>query len=678
MQKMRPLAPLPQLVAQDSFPEQPCVSHDDSAGLVAMDNYHYAGSALQRRATGLPAAQGGAPAAGVPPARTVRTGLPDRLKYGIENLSGIALDGLNVHYNSSLPALVQAHAYAAGSEIHLAPGQQKHLPHEAWHVVQQKQGRVKPTLQMKQGAPVNDDAELEREADTMGAKAVQAGSRSLHGVKPSTSQSMAVQRMPLAQADGMSVIQRKLTLKGEEADKDLALEQLNSLAGSAAITLADAGAGTWEASIGASATSGGTLLKNLINDEQQFFFDFSSAVPPQYDPAKHTVFMNVRGESTAVLPAKGLPEGDYTREGNQDIYLGHEFNHALRHLKGHAKDRYKDIDGAPVSDQWVRIDSISGEHTLSYYMQLEEAENIGLKPTLDTGSGAWVGTSENAFLAQQGKPVRLGYFKQDSQENKLNRLDYLKSLTITTGIRYAEFLRKTASLAGGAAIDAPLQSAVALVAAKKAEIEDCKRKAEAAEKHKTDWLGHKNENLLPRKEAAEISRDAAAEEFGNFDEAEQWSAWVAQNLALAGGEDSGYDADWNKIDDPEDGSAEYDSAWYQQVQLINARRLGLEGASARAATRFGSYSTLADKTSGEGLDDSTETGKLHLAIIKEIGEEVDAAESQLIPLVDSVLDLMTTQLNGLQAENLDKAADITILKNLVTTWRPVASYNSNG
>ncbi|HAP61901.1 MAG TPA: hypothetical protein DCR93_21180, partial [Cytophagales bacterium] len=36
-----------------------------------------------------------------------------------------------------------------GTDIHLAPGQQKHLPHEAWHVVQQKQGRVKPTLQPK-------------------------------------------------------------------------------------------------------------------------------------------------------------------------------------------------------------------------------------------------------------------------------------------------------------------------------------------------------------------------------------------------------------------------------------------------------------------------------------------------------------------------------------------------
>lgn len=101
------------------------------------------------------------------------TGLPNQLKAGIESLSGISMDHVKVHYNSSQPAQLNAHAYAQGSEIHLAPGQEKHLPHEAWHVVQQAQGRVKPTVQMKAGVPVNDDAGLEKEADRMGAKAMQ-------------------------------------------------------------------------------------------------------------------------------------------------------------------------------------------------------------------------------------------------------------------------------------------------------------------------------------------------------------------------------------------------------------------------------------------------------------------------------------------------------------------------
>ena len=63
-------------------------------------------------------------------ARTVnRTGLPDRLKSGMESLSGIALDDVRVHRNSARPAQLQALAHTQGSEIHLGPGQERHLPH---------------------------------------------------------------------------------------------------------------------------------------------------------------------------------------------------------------------------------------------------------------------------------------------------------------------------------------------------------------------------------------------------------------------------------------------------------------------------------------------------------------------------------------------------------------------
>jgi hypothetical protein len=99
------------------------------------------------------------------------TGLPDNLKSGIENLSGFSMDDTRVHYNSAQPAQLNAHAYAQGSDIHIAPGQEKHLPHETWHVVQQKQGRVQATMQMKGNVPVNDDKGLENEADVMGNQA---------------------------------------------------------------------------------------------------------------------------------------------------------------------------------------------------------------------------------------------------------------------------------------------------------------------------------------------------------------------------------------------------------------------------------------------------------------------------------------------------------------------------
>ncbi len=100
------------------------------------------------------------------------TGLPDNLKSGIESLSGFSMDDVRVHYNSSKPATVQALAYTQGTDIHVAPGQEKHLPHEAWHVAQQMAGRVSPTTNIN-GMPVNDNAGLEHEADVMGEKAVQ-------------------------------------------------------------------------------------------------------------------------------------------------------------------------------------------------------------------------------------------------------------------------------------------------------------------------------------------------------------------------------------------------------------------------------------------------------------------------------------------------------------------------
>ena len=104
--------------------------------------------------------------------RPNNTGMPDNLKSGIEILSGFSMDDVRVHYNSSKPATVQALAYTQGTDIHVAPGQEKHLPHEAWHVAQQMAGRVSPTTNIN-GMPVNDNAGLEHEADVMGERAVQ-------------------------------------------------------------------------------------------------------------------------------------------------------------------------------------------------------------------------------------------------------------------------------------------------------------------------------------------------------------------------------------------------------------------------------------------------------------------------------------------------------------------------
>ena len=131
--------------------------------------------------------------------RENRTGLPDELKSGVEGLSGMAMDDVKVHYNSDKPGQLQAHAYAQGTDIHVAPGQEQHLPHEAWHVVQQKQGRVQATTQLKGKVNVNDDAGLEKEADVMGAKALQM----------KTAQPNPLENAAMAPSPGMAPLQTK-------------------------------------------------------------------------------------------------------------------------------------------------------------------------------------------------------------------------------------------------------------------------------------------------------------------------------------------------------------------------------------------------------------------------------------------------------------------------------------
>lgn len=140
-----------------------------------------------------------------------KTGMPDNLKSGIENLSGLDMSDVKVHYNSPQPAQLQAHAFAQGNQIHIASGQERHLPHEAWHVVQQKQGRVAPTKQFKGKVNINDDSGLEKEADVMGNKALSFGS-----VTNKTIQKKSIETIPSAPIQRYSVTETHLISDGTQ------------------------------------------------------------------------------------------------------------------------------------------------------------------------------------------------------------------------------------------------------------------------------------------------------------------------------------------------------------------------------------------------------------------------------------------------------------------------------
>jgi len=170
------------------------------------------------------------------------TGLPDGLKSGVENLSGVSMNDVKVHTNSDQPAQMQAHAFAQGTDIHVAPGQEQHLPHEAWHVVQQKQGRVKPTAQMKEKIPVNDDKGLEHEAGVMDAEALKLGASDqpatqLKIVYPSNTVIQKSSTSTIQKVQDQEELQKKVApiqrgAKGEKTDdgleiSDKALKQMS-------------------------------------------------------------------------------------------------------------------------------------------------------------------------------------------------------------------------------------------------------------------------------------------------------------------------------------------------------------------------------------------------------------------------------------------------------------------
>jgi ribosomal protein S18 acetylase RimI-like enzyme len=106
--------------------------------------------------------------------------IPAPVRQKMEQAFNTSFADVKVHEGNHANSL-GAIAYTQGSHIHFASGKynpdtssgQALLGHELAHVVQQRQGRVKPTGQVK-GLPLNDNPALEQEADRLGLKAAQS------------------------------------------------------------------------------------------------------------------------------------------------------------------------------------------------------------------------------------------------------------------------------------------------------------------------------------------------------------------------------------------------------------------------------------------------------------------------------------------------------------------------
>jgi hypothetical protein len=152
-----------------------------------------------------------APSCGSTPSGGSGSQLPPVLRSHVESLSGADLTGVRVHYDSQIPAVIDALAYTQGKDIHLGPGQERHLSHEAWHAVQNAQGRVKPMIQTMDGLAFNNDSVLEHEADVMGTRAT-----TMHADEagPHRAQPLSFTAAP------NTAIQRKIQQATRERDPD--------------------------------------------------------------------------------------------------------------------------------------------------------------------------------------------------------------------------------------------------------------------------------------------------------------------------------------------------------------------------------------------------------------------------------------------------------------------------
>ncbi|GAB4477635.1 MAG: hypothetical protein OHK0057_27590 [Thermoflexibacter sp.] len=107
--------------------------------------------------------------------------LPAQLKTQMESSMNADFTGVKIHTNSSEAKQMGAKAFARGNNIHFAQGYynpdsqkgKEMLGHELAHILQQRQGKVKPTG-TSGGYAVNTDDSLENQADNIGKKAANA------------------------------------------------------------------------------------------------------------------------------------------------------------------------------------------------------------------------------------------------------------------------------------------------------------------------------------------------------------------------------------------------------------------------------------------------------------------------------------------------------------------------
>jgi hypothetical protein len=242
---------------------------------------------------------------------------------------GTDFSDVKIHTNSQKASKIGAHAFAQGNDVHFAQGKfdpntktgKQLIGHELSHVVQQRNGEVKPNVQMK-GLGINTDDRLENEADKQGALAAEGKAVQ---TKPVSSSSVKSEGAPVQGFFGNLIKKGLNFLKSTVVDmipqefKDMIPEPLRNMASE----MADRGI---EAA-GSMAEQGGQMLAEKAKSK------LATLVPPQMREMVDKIPPDVRQYLEGILEkggqlAKGaldegaLPSGDQLKQFGKDAAVG--------------------------------------------------------------------------------------------------------------------------------------------------------------------------------------------------------------------------------------------------------------------------------------------------------------------------------------------------------------------
>lgn len=353
-------------------------------------------------------------------------GIPEPLKGQLESENNVDLSDVEVIRDSNKPAEYGTEAFSANKKIHLAPGKEDHLEHEARHEVQKKQGKVKATGKLKDGTPVNTDPELEKDADKNNPTAAnpvtsgQLTKAELPQAKPDASADKQAQDKEGKTDKSPNKDSKKSSAKGKPGSKSKQKGNDKEEGGISEKT----DKATSNAPAETSGTPGGQSTTESSGNES----GAEGLASPEYIKFKTTVAQQTQqlreahGQRKQNLQSKGAAAKVAIATGIDAQIARSEANYAqaTQHIKANAEACKAEI----IANRDARIASID-EQTNSKIAELEEKTNACKNDLIDAGTA-----KAEAILAIGEAEAQRALAVTQSNKLRIQNLSNQKARTI--------------------------------------------------------------------------------------------------------------------------------------------------------------------------------------------------------------------------------------------------------